>query len=103
MRLAISFAGVQISYFSDLQIKSYGCLKFLEEIWTGRACVGANEEVTHGTTKYCRLMRICTKMISDTPCQVLTAHTYKSKRTYLKGTTWQSAIAQVESYHWIIK
>jgi hypothetical protein len=27
--LAISFAGVQISYFSDLRIKSYGCLKFL--------------------------------------------------------------------------
>jgi hypothetical protein len=31
-RLAISFAGVQISYFSDLQIKSYGCLKFLGRV-----------------------------------------------------------------------
>jgi hypothetical protein len=32
MRLAISFAGVQISYFSDLRIKSYGCLKFLGRV-----------------------------------------------------------------------
>jgi hypothetical protein len=29
VRLAISFAWVQISYFLDLRIKSYGCLKFL--------------------------------------------------------------------------
>jgi hypothetical protein len=44
MRLAISFTEVHISYFLDLQIKSYGCLKFLGEIWVGRACATANEE-----------------------------------------------------------
>jgi hypothetical protein len=27
----------------DLQIKSYGCLKFIGEVWAGRACAGANE------------------------------------------------------------
>jgi hypothetical protein len=32
MRLAISFAGVQKSYFLDLWIKSYGCLKKLGEV-----------------------------------------------------------------------
>jgi hypothetical protein len=32
MRLAISFVGVQISYFLDLQIKSYGCLKFFGRV-----------------------------------------------------------------------
>jgi hypothetical protein len=32
MHLAISFAGVQILYFLDLRIKSYGCLKFLGEV-----------------------------------------------------------------------
>jgi hypothetical protein len=32
MRLAISFAGVQISYFLGLHIKSYGCLKFLGRV-----------------------------------------------------------------------
>jgi hypothetical protein len=32
MCLAISFVVVQISYFSDLRIKSYGCLKFLSEV-----------------------------------------------------------------------
>jgi hypothetical protein len=42
MRLAISFAGAQISYFLDLRIKSYGYLKFLEEVWAGLACAGAN-------------------------------------------------------------
>jgi hypothetical protein len=31
-------------YFLDPRIKSYGCLKFLGEVWAGRACVGANEE-----------------------------------------------------------
>jgi hypothetical protein len=36
MRLAISFAGVQISYFSDLQIKSYECLKLLGEVWAAK-------------------------------------------------------------------
>jgi hypothetical protein len=36
MRLAISFAGVQISYFLDLQIKSYGCLKFLGKVQTAK-------------------------------------------------------------------
>jgi hypothetical protein len=44
MRLAISFAGVQISYFLDLRIKSYGYLKILGEVWAGWACAGANEE-----------------------------------------------------------
>jgi hypothetical protein len=28
MHLAVSFAGKKESYFLDLQIKSYGCLKF---------------------------------------------------------------------------
>jgi hypothetical protein len=36
--------GKKKSYFLDLQIKSYGCLKFLGEVWAGRACAGANEE-----------------------------------------------------------
>jgi hypothetical protein len=36
MRLTISFAGVQISYFLDLRIKSYGCLKFLGEVWAAK-------------------------------------------------------------------
>jgi hypothetical protein len=43
MRLAISFTGVQISYFLDLWIKCYGCLKFLGEVWAGQACVGSNQ------------------------------------------------------------
>jgi hypothetical protein len=32
------------SCFLDIWIKSYGCLKFLGEVWVGRACAGANEE-----------------------------------------------------------
>jgi hypothetical protein len=28
----------------DLWIKNYGCLKFLGEIWVGRACAGANQQ-----------------------------------------------------------
>jgi hypothetical protein len=44
MRLPISFVGIKTSYFLDLRIKSYGCLKFLGKVWVGRACVGANEE-----------------------------------------------------------
>jgi hypothetical protein len=36
MRLAISFVGVQISYFLDLRIKSYGGLKFLGEVWAAK-------------------------------------------------------------------
>jgi hypothetical protein len=43
MHLIVSLAGKN-SYFLDLRIKSYGCLKFLGEVWVGRACVGANEE-----------------------------------------------------------
>jgi hypothetical protein len=43
MRLAISFARVQISLFLDLQIKSYGCLTFLGKVWAGQACAGVNE------------------------------------------------------------
>jgi hypothetical protein len=42
MHLVISFARVQISYFLNLQIKSYECLKFLGEVWVWRACIGAN-------------------------------------------------------------
>jgi hypothetical protein len=44
MRLALSFAGKQKSYFLDLRIKSYGCLKFQEEVWAGRACAVANQQ-----------------------------------------------------------
>jgi hypothetical protein len=44
MRLEISFAGVQISKFLDLWIKSYGYLKILGEVWVGRACAGANQQ-----------------------------------------------------------
>jgi hypothetical protein len=44
MRLTVSFVEVKKSYFLDLWIKSYGCLKFLEEVWAGRACAGANEK-----------------------------------------------------------
>jgi hypothetical protein len=32
------------SYFLDLRIKSYGCLKFQGEVWAGRACAGANQQ-----------------------------------------------------------
>jgi hypothetical protein len=35
---------IQISLFLDLQMKSYGCLKFLGEVWAGRAWAGTNEE-----------------------------------------------------------
>jgi hypothetical protein len=35
--------GSKKSYFLDLQIKIYGCLMFLREVWARRACVGANE------------------------------------------------------------
>jgi hypothetical protein len=44
MRLVLSFAGKQKSYFLDLWIKSYGCLKFQGEVWAGRACAGANQQ-----------------------------------------------------------
>jgi hypothetical protein len=37
MRLGISFVGVQKSYFLDLRIKSYGCLKFLGKLRAARA------------------------------------------------------------------
>jgi hypothetical protein len=43
MHLAASFAGKK-SYFLDLWIKRYGCLKFLVEVWARQACAGANEE-----------------------------------------------------------
>jgi hypothetical protein len=42
MRLVVSFAGRKKTYFLDLWIKSYGCLKFQREVWAGRACAGAN-------------------------------------------------------------
>jgi hypothetical protein len=44
MRLAVSFLWTQISWFQELQIKSYKCLKFLREVWAGRACIGANQQ-----------------------------------------------------------
>jgi hypothetical protein len=44
MRLAVSFVGKKESYFLDLRIKSYGCLKFQGEVWARRACVGANQQ-----------------------------------------------------------
>jgi hypothetical protein len=43
MRLVIGFVGKK-SYFLDLRIKSYGCLKFQGEVWARRACVGANQQ-----------------------------------------------------------
>jgi hypothetical protein len=32
------------THFLDLQIKSYECLKFQEEVWAGRACAAVNEK-----------------------------------------------------------
>jgi hypothetical protein len=40
------------SYFLDLQIKSYGRLKFLGEVWAGQACVEANEEELTTPTRF---------------------------------------------------
>jgi hypothetical protein len=51
MRLALSFARKQKSYFLDLRIKSYGCLKFQGEVWAGRACAGANQQELTSCTK----------------------------------------------------
>jgi hypothetical protein len=51
MRIALSFAGKQKSYFLDLRIKSYGCLKFQGEVWAGRACAGANQQELTTCTK----------------------------------------------------
>jgi hypothetical protein len=51
MHLALSFAGKQKSYFLDLRIKSYGCLKFQGEVWAGRACAGANQQELTTCTK----------------------------------------------------
>jgi hypothetical protein len=53
MHLTISFAGVQISYFLDLRIKSYGCLKILGEVWVGWACAGANQQELNTCAKIC--------------------------------------------------
>jgi hypothetical protein len=44
MRLTVSFTGKNNSYFLDLRIKSYRCLKFQGEVWAGRACAGANQQ-----------------------------------------------------------
>jgi hypothetical protein len=52
--LTISFAGVQISYFLDLRIKSNECLKILREVWARRACAKANEEELTTCAKFCR-------------------------------------------------
>jgi hypothetical protein len=51
MCLALSFAGKRKSYFLDLRIKSYGCLKFQGEVWAGRACAGANQQELTTCTK----------------------------------------------------
>jgi hypothetical protein len=51
MRLVLSFAGKQKSYFLDLRIKSYGCLKFQGEVWAGRACAVANQQELTPCTK----------------------------------------------------
>jgi hypothetical protein len=51
MHLTLSFAGKQKSYFLDLRIKSYGCLKFQGEVWAGRACAGANQQELTTCTK----------------------------------------------------
>jgi hypothetical protein len=51
MHPALSFAGKQKSYFLDLRIKSYGCLKFQGEVWAGRACAGANQQELTTCTK----------------------------------------------------
>jgi hypothetical protein len=52
MCLVVSFAGVNKSYFLDLRIKSYGCLKFLGEVWAGWECTRANEEELITCIKY---------------------------------------------------
>jgi hypothetical protein len=44
MCLGISFSGVQIPYFFNLWIKSYGCLKFVGEVWARRACARVNQQ-----------------------------------------------------------
>jgi hypothetical protein len=51
MHLALSFVGKQKSYFLDLRIKSYGCLKFQGEVWAGRACAVANQQELTTCTK----------------------------------------------------
>jgi hypothetical protein len=51
MCLALSFAEKQKSYFLDLPIKSYGCLKFQGEVWAGRACAGTNQQELTTCTK----------------------------------------------------
>jgi hypothetical protein len=51
MCLVLSFAGKQKSYFLDLRIKSYGCLKFQGEVWAWRACAGANQQELTTCTK----------------------------------------------------
>jgi hypothetical protein len=51
MPLALSFAGKKKSYFLDLRIKSYGCLKFQVEVWAGRACAVANQQELTTCTK----------------------------------------------------
>jgi hypothetical protein len=43
MRFRIIFAEIQILKNLDLQIKSYGCLKILGEVWAGWAYARANE------------------------------------------------------------
>jgi hypothetical protein len=40
-------------HYLDLRIKSYGCLKFQEEVWAGRACAAANDEELTTRAKFC--------------------------------------------------
>ena len=44
MHFTVSFAGRKKTHFLDLQIKSYGCLKFQGEVQAGRAYARANEK-----------------------------------------------------------
>jgi hypothetical protein len=64
MRLTLSFAGKQKSYFLDLWIKSYGCLKFQGEVWAGRACAGANQQELTTCTKSGRKKKNSRKMVT---------------------------------------
>jgi hypothetical protein len=50
MRLAISFPGVQFHNFWTYGSK---VMKVLGEVWTGQACIGANEEELTTCGKKC--------------------------------------------------
>jgi hypothetical protein len=52
IRLTISVTWVKISYFLDLRIKSYGCLKLLGEVWAGWACAETNQQESTTCPKF---------------------------------------------------